>query len=194
MFHPPIALRHAVAALLLAGGLQTAALANEPGGSKGSAKDSGFFAGISIRPTASAEQLGLPLFPGAVPFRDTGEEHAGASIGAWGGPFGLQVHALKLRSSEPVEAVARWYREAMARQGKVLDCSQAQATETPAATDRPAGKPADGKPLRCGRDRPEAGGVLYKQGTRNNVHVVALEPLDGGTRISLVRVEVRGDD
>jgi hypothetical protein len=36
--------------------------------------------------------------------------------------------------------------------------------------------------------------VLYKQGTRNNVHVVALEPLDGGTRISLVRVEVRGDD
>jgi hypothetical protein len=153
------------------------------------ALDRGFSAGVSIQPTVRPEQLGLPVFPGATPLREQGERHAGASIGAWGGPFGMEVHALKLRSREPVETVARWYREAMASQGRLLDCSHGKQAEPPPSDD----KSADRQALRCGDDQPGPGGALFKLGTRNNLRVIALEPLAEGTRISLVRVAFRGD-
>lgn len=156
-------------------------------------KDGGFSAGLSIQATATPEKLGLPYYPGAVPHVEKDDDKPGASITAWGGLFGLQLQAMKLKSNASPELVAQWYLEQLKRLGPVLDCSQGQAADPPPLPD----KKADKQLLRCGDDRPEPGGALYKLGTRADARVVAVEPAEagkGGSRISLVRIQLRNAD
>lgn len=154
---------------------------------KDSAQSDGFSAGLSVRKLDSAAQTGLPVYPGAQPLRDKDDDSAGASVGLWGGAFGFQLHALKLQSRDPVPAVAAFYREALSREGALMDCSQPQP--------EPARGPDSNKDslLRCGSDKPAPGGQLFKVGTPKRVRIVTLEPSAGGTRIQLVRVELRAD-
>jgi hypothetical protein len=156
-------------------------------------KDGSFSAGLNIQPTATPEKLGLPYYPGAVPHVEKGDEKPGATIAAWGGVFGLQLQAMKLRSNASPQTVAQWYHEQLARLGPVLDCSQGKAADPPPLPD----KKADQQLLRCGDDRPEPGGALYKLGTRADARVVAVkpgEPGEGGSRIALVRIQLKNFD
>ncbi len=167
------------------------ALALLLGGGAARAADEGFSAGLSVQPRTSAAELGLPIYPGAVPERERdGDSGEGASISLWGGSFGMDLRALKLRSGDSVEAVARFYREAMARQGRVVDCSRDTTTEPP-----PAEADGDGKLMRCGKDRAKPGGFVYKLALPGGVRMVAVEPVaGGGARIQLVRLLLRGAD
>lgn len=155
------------------------------------AADEGFSAGLSVQPRASAGELGLPLYPGAVPERDRDGDSEGATISLWGGPFGMDLRVLKLKSSDGVDAVSRYYRDALARQGRVVDCSRDAAPEPVSAEAE-----GDGKLMRCGKDRAKPGGFLYKLALPGGVRMVAIEPAaDGsGSRIQLVRLLLRGAD
>jgi hypothetical protein len=178
MTTPPIP--HRIRLALLAGCLLAGtALAGEP------ARAEGFSAGLSVQPRVSVADIGLPLYPGATRERDAdGDE--GASISLWGGAFGMELHALKLRSSDDVELVSRFYRDAMARQGRVVDCSRGAPPEPqPAASDS--------KLARCENDRGKNGGFLFKLALPGGVRMVAIEPAPGGSRIQLVRLMLRGD-
>jgi hypothetical protein len=159
------------------------------------AAEGGFSAGLSVKPLHSAAEIGLPVYPGAVPQRDKDDDSAGGSVGLWGGPFGMQLHAIKLHSRDPVDTVATFYREALARQGPgaVLDCSQPRPDEAAKPKDAEKDKDKDKKILRCGSDKPAAGGYLFKIGTASRIRIVGLEPQAGGTRIRLVRVDLRGE-
>ena len=178
---------------LLAGCLAAgAALAGEP------ARPEGFSAGLSVQPRASAADIGLPLYPGATPERRTDDDRdrdrdkdgdsdsAGASISLWGGAFGMELYALKLRSSDSVDVVSRFYREAMSRQGRVVDCSRGAAPEPPPAM-------SDTKLLRCENDRSKPGGFLFKLALPGGVRMVSIEPAPGGSRIQLLRLMLRGE-
>ena len=153
-------------------------------------KDGSFSAGVNIRASTSPEKLALPYFPGAVPHVEKGDEKPGATIAAWGGVFGLQLQVMKLRSSTSPEIVARWYHEQLSRLGPLLDCSHGAAADLPTLPD----KNADRQLLRCGDDRPEPGGALYKLGTRTDTRVVSVKPADGGSRIELVRIQLKNAD
>jgi len=160
-------LQRSVIALLLVAGLQVSQAAD------------GFKAGLEVRGDAQIADIGLPPYPGAVPQRDEGEEGPGATIGLWGGSLGFRLVVLKFASSDGVEPVARFYRDALARSGPVLDCS------------RPEPKPAPGaKGLRCDSDRPATGGQLYKAGQPNRLQMVAVEPgpQGRGSRFVLLRM------
>jgi hypothetical protein len=184
MKNPPIR-RHTRLALLAALLSAGTALAGEP------ARSEGFSAGLTVQPRASAADIGLPLYPGATPERRAGDDSdgdsEGASISLWGGSFGMDLYALKLRSSDSVEAVSRFYRDAMSRQGRVLDCSRGAAPDTapPAA--------ADSKLARCENERGKPGGFLFKLALPGGVRMVAIEPTTGGSRIQLVRLMLRGE-
>lgn len=178
-------LRFSLAALLLSAAFGAHANGNDNDGS--------FLVGLNIQASTSPQKLGLPYYPGAVPHVTKGDEKPGAGIVAWGGFFGLQLQAMKLRSSASPEAVAQWYHAELARLGPVLDCSQGKAADPPALPD----KKADKQVLRCGDDRPEPGGALYKLGTRADARVVSVkpgEPAQGGSRIALVRIQLKNVD
>ncbi|HSI51704.1 MAG TPA: hypothetical protein VLA61_25830 [Ideonella sp.] len=149
----------------------------------------GFKAGLSFDEAATPADIGLPLYPGAKPWTEKNDEKDSAQIRLWGGSFGFTLAAGQFLSSDPLDRVAAFYREALAKKGTVLDCGQPGQVDTPL----PKASGSDDV-LRCKTDKPKPGGRLLKAGLSSHQFQVSLEPgPDGkGTRIGLVRLELKG--
>lgn len=136
-------------------------------------------AGIEFNGNSSAADIGLPAYPGATIRREDG--HDGLNLSLWGGSLGFKLALVKFNSSDPVDKVAGFYRDAMARYGTVLDCTGPR----PAA---PA--PADKKVLACNKDdKGEPGGRLYKVGTPQQQRIVNIKPVGSRVEFDLVKIE-----
>ena len=156
------------------------------------ASSGGFSAGLTVQPVASAEDIGLPIYPGARLYRERDRDNndsAGADLNIWGGSFGMRLQALKLQTPDSIDAVARYYREAMARYGRVLDCGNQPDSRPDNGSDEPA--------LRCDKERPKAGSRLFKVGTKRQVRIVSIEPAKdaagGATQVQMLRIEFKRD-
>jgi hypothetical protein len=135
---------------------------------------------------ASAKDVGLPLYPGARPHKDTHDESAGVQLGLWGGDSGFKLAVLKLESNDAPEKVAAFYRKALAKYGKVLDCSDSSR----AAGEKPKGNSSN--ELSCEEDRPDKGELVLKAGTKEEQHVVGIRASGDLTVFDLVYVKARG--
>jgi hypothetical protein len=142
--------------------------------------------GFTLSAEATEKDLGLPIYPGAKPYKEDAESDPALHVALSGGSFGFKLVVLKLESADSVEKVAAFYRKAMSKYGTVLDCSKAG----PNSGKNDAGKSHDkSNPLTCEDDHPEKGGYAYKVGTKQKMHVVAVEPNGKNALISLVYVE-----
>lgn len=142
-------------------------------------------AGLVIKTQATAKEVGLPLYPGSRPHKDSKDDSSGANLGLWGNTFGFKVIALKMESDESQDKIAAFYQKALAKYGKVLDC-----TNNPQGT---AEKDKNSDQLTCQDDRPDAGGRLFKAGTKSKQHMVGIKPGAHPIEFDLVYLEVRGD-
>jgi hypothetical protein len=91
---------------------------------------------------------------------------------------------MKLESSDAPEKIAEFYKKALSKYGTVLNCSE--------PSQKPNAK--DSNKLECGDDKPEKGGLLFKAGTKEKQHLVAIQSNGQGSLFQLVYVEARGDD
>jgi len=48
--------------------------------------------------------------------------------------------------------------------------------------------------LTCGEDKPDAGGQLFKSGSKEKQHIVAIKTSAAGSDFQLVYLEARGED
>jgi hypothetical protein len=142
--------------------------------------------GMVVSKDATAEDLGLPLYPGAKPHKDNKDESPSAKLGLWGSTFGFREVVRKLESPDPPPKVAAFYRKPLAKYGPVLDCAHARPSDSDskAASQR----------LTCDSDEPEPGNLVFKSGTKNKQHIVAIQPSGAGSLLQLVYVEAHGDD
>ena len=138
-------------------------------------------AGVVLSGDASAKDVGLPLYPGSRRHKDKEDDSPAANVGLWGGGSGFKLVVLKMESDDSPEKVADFYKKALAKYGKVLDCSH------PAPSDANSSK-SDSKSLTCGDDKPEKGGVLFKAGTKEKQHLAAVQPNGSGSLYQLVYV------
>lgn len=138
--------------------------------------------GIEASGEASAEQVGLPFYPGARLHKDDANDSSAANFGLWGGKSGLKFAVAKLESEDAAEKVAAFYRKALARYGKVLDCTHATAISADISNDQPDA------PLACDKEEPEKGSMVFKAGTNQNQHLVAIESKDGKVLVQLVYI------
>ncbi|HKW57753.1 MAG TPA: hypothetical protein VJN42_10375 [Candidatus Acidoferrum sp.] len=143
-------------------------------------------AGLAISGQATAKEVGLPLYPGARLHRDDKDDSPSVKLGLWGGLFGFKVVVLKLESSDSREKVAAFYQKALAKYGKVLDC-----TNNPPGHDDQDKK---GHTLTCQDDRPDSGGLLFKAGTKEKQHIVGIKPNGTGCLFQLVYLIAHGDE
>jgi len=134
---------------------------------------------------ASSENVGLPIYPGATPHRDPGNDSDSARLSLWGGGHGFEVAAKTMESSDAPAHVADFYKKALAKYGKVLDCSH-DVTQSGGKNDSP-------NALTCAHDQPKQGGMLFKAGTEKKQYIVAIEPNGSGTVFHLVYVWVDSD-
>jgi hypothetical protein len=140
-------------------------------------------AGLVIKTQATAKEVGLPLYPGSRPHKDDKDDSSGANLGLWGNTFGFKVLALKMESDDTQDKIAAFYQKALGKYGKVLDCTNNSAS----------GEDKDSDKLSCENDHPDAGGRLFKAGSKHKQHIVSVKPGAHGNEFDLVYLEVRGD-
>lgn len=167
-------------ALICGGGIASGQ--GNPGKSDGDSD-----AGIRLRLQASEKEIGLPVYPGAKQHKDNDNESAAANFGVWGKTFGLKLVVLKMESADAPVKVAAFYQKALAKYGKVLDCSDG----TKKSEDSSAKKSPDA--ITCD-DTPETGAMIFKSGTKGKQHIVGIQPNGQGSVFQLVLVDKRGID
>ena len=137
---------------------------------------------------ASAKDVGLPLYPGARQHKDKSEDSPAVRLGLWGANSGFKLAVLKLESTDAPEKVATFYRKALAKYGKVLDCGDS-------ATAKGEKKKGDSSnELGCEDEQPESGELVLKAGIKGEEHVVGIKVKGGLTVFQLVYVETRGSE
>ncbi len=150
--------------------------------------DSKFSAGLTFNDTATADDAGLPLYPGAIPHRHKKNDGDGVNLGFWGGAFGLKVVVVELQSPDSADKIANFYQQALSRYGDVLDCNKPVVSSEEKA---PRGKT---RPLSCDKNRDAKKGLLYKAGTRDKHRIVAVQSRGQGSVFQLIYLEMRGTD
>jgi hypothetical protein len=134
--------------------------------------------GVSVRTDESAD-TGLPVYPGAAVLHERDEPgSANVDIGAFG--FGVKVAAAKFESGDGQQAIADFYKNAMARFGKVTECR--------GDVDFPG---RSGSPV-C-RQASDSGEIQLAVGTTDNQHIVAIKPRGSGSEIGVAFVQTRAD-
>lgn len=140
-------------------------------------------AGIVVSGKATPKDVGLPSYPGAKPYKESGNDSDSARLGLWGGSFGFKLAVVKMESNDPPEKITHFYRRALEKYGDVLDCTNGR---------KDAEKKGDSDALTCDHDKPEKG-ALYEAGTRQKQHIVAVQPNGSGSRFQLVYVWASGN-
>jgi len=142
-------------------------------------------AGLIVSARATAKEVGLPIYPESIPHREQNkdDDSPAAKLGLWGTSFGFRLVVLKMESKDAPRKIADYYQNALAKYGTVLDCTN-------------GGRPQQAKnekseKLTCGDDKPEAGGMLFKAGTTEKQHIVAVQPKGNGAEFQLLYVEAR---
>ena len=145
-------------------------------------------AGITMAADADSKDIGLPLYPGARRHKDKDEDSAGINFGLWGSGSGMKLAVLKMESDDSTEKIADFYKKKLSKYGKVLDCSHPSPADAANKSDS-SDDDKSNKPLTCGDDKPDKGGLLFKSGTRQDQHLVSIQPApQGGSLFQLVHV------
>src|ERR1700684_737811 len=139
----------------------------------------GFVAGKN----AGAKDIGLPLYPGSRKHKDSSDDSASVHLGAWGGSSGFKLVVLKMESDDAPGKVTAFYRKALSKYGKVLNCSDS-------ATTVEKDKSPNG--LDCDSDHPERGETVLKSGTKEMQHIASVKTNGNGSVYDLVYVEAKG--
>ncbi len=145
-------------------------------------------AGVTFSKQATPKEVGLPAYPGAKPHKDEKDDSPSVQMGIWGSTFGFKLAVVKMESNDAPEKIAEFYKKALAKYGTVLNCSD--PSQKASAKD----KAGSSNRLECEDDKPEKGGLLFKAGTKEKQHLVAIQPNGQGSLFQLVYVEARGDD
>jgi len=145
-------------------------------------------AGVTFSKQATAKDVGLPAYPGSKAHKDEKEDSSSVQMGLWGGAFGFKLAVMKMESSDAPEKIAEFYKKALVKYGTVLNCSE--GSQKADARD----KSGSSNKLECDEDKPEKGGLVFKAGTKEKQHVVAIQQNGAGSLFQLVYVEARGDD
>lgn len=172
-----------VSGLVLILGLSVAAsFAGAAAAAQEQDKDS---AGAVISKQATAKDVGLPAYPGAKPHADKDSDSASVKMGLWGTTFGFKLAVVKMETPDSPEKVAEFYKKALAKYGKVLDCSNGGQQENTSAHSNA---------LTCEDDKPDKGGMMFKAGTKEKQHIVGIQPNGQGSVFQLVFIQAHGDE
>jgi hypothetical protein len=162
-----------------------------------------FGAGINVDPSPKIEETGLPLYPGASLDRgrhrgEDGDHGDGVNLNLWFGSYGLKVVVVKLKSEDNAADVERFYQQALASYGEVLDCTDSRRGESAAERRAIAKANKNSSVLTCGdtllNKSSRRDGKFLKAGTKAKQYAVAIQSDGSGANIHLLHFEKRGGD
>lgn len=142
--------------------------------------------GIHVSKGVNPEDVGIAVYPGASLKEQGNGEDKSANVNISGFGYGLKVVALEYESKDAPEKVVAFYKDQLKRYGNVLECHTASLHVNAGVRKH------DSNELTCEGDNGHD--VELKVGTKENQHIVAVEPSGSGTNFSLVYVRTHGKD
>ncbi len=145
--------------------------------------------GIHVSKGANPEDVGIPVYPGAhLKQKDTDGSDKSANVNISGFGFGLKVVALEYESNDSPEKIVTYYKDQLKKYGNVLVCHTTHLNVNPDVRGEDRGS----HELTC--EGSSGSNVELKVGTKENQHIVAVEPQGSGSNFSLVYVRTHGKD
>jgi len=144
--------------------------------------------GIHVSKQVSPEDVGITVYPGAT-LKEKGDgENKSANVNLSSFGYSLRVVALEYESKDSPEKVVAFYKDQLTKYGSVLVC------HTVGFDMNADVKQNDGSSheLTCQGDHGH--NIELKVGTKENQHIVAIEPSGSGSNFSLVYVRTHGKD
>ena len=145
--------------------------------------------GIHVSKEASAADVGLTVYPGArLKQKDSNGDDKSANVNISGFGYGLKVVAMEYQSDDPPAKLVTFYQDQLKKYGKVLECHTSHLKLDADIKDSDHGS----HELTC----EQSGGstVELKVGTKENQHIVSVEPDGKGSSFSLVYVRTHGKE
>jgi hypothetical protein len=146
--------------------------------------------GIHVSKGANAADVGLAVYPGArLKQKEANGEDKSANVNISGFGFGLKVVALEYESDDPPAKLVSFYKSQLSKYGSnVLECHTSHFN----VNSDMKGSDHSSHELNC----EGSGGknVELKVGTKENQHIVEVEPQGNGSSFSLVYVRTHGKD
>lgn len=146
------------------------------------------FGGIHVNKDANPQDVGIAIYPGArLKQKDEGDnKSANVDISSFG--YGVKVVALEYESNDSPDKVVDYYKDQLKRYGSVLVCHTSHMNVNTDFKDHESSS----HELTC--EGSSGKNVELKVGTKENQHVVAVEPQGSGSSFSLVYVRAHGKD
>jgi hypothetical protein len=149
--------------------------------------------------------IGISAYPGATPIKDKDDDDSNsANVNMSFGPFHLGVKAADFQTSDPSDKVIAFYTKDLAsRYGSVIECRGHDSVGSIKRTSQGLTcsddehthiKTNDGhsKGLSITSDD-SAASIELRSGSPSHLHIVGVEPRDGGTKIGLVSLDLPSD-
>ena len=144
------------------------------------------FANLKVDTSPASTDNGIPVYPGARPRPQSDGDSHRANVNIGGANFGLKVIAAEFLTDDAPDKVKSFYTDKLKKFGEVLECKGHSSTENP--------KIGDGGDERLSCGDAHGTGWELKAGTKNDQHIVAIEPDGSGTRFGTVLVQIHGKE
>jgi hypothetical protein len=144
---------------------------------------------IHVSKGANPEDVGIPVYPGAqLREKDSDGSDKSANVNISGFGYGVKVVALEYESNDSPEKIVGFYKDQLKKYGNVLVCHTSHLNVNPEIKGEEHGS----HELRC--ESSNGNKIELKVGTKENQHIVAVEPQGNGSNFSLVFVRTHGKD
>lgn len=85
-------------------------------------KDQGLNLELHANGHGTAAEIGLPVYPGATPYKDAKDDSSSANLGFAFGDVHFELIAVSYVTKDSAEQVLDYYRKPLSRYGQVLEC------------------------------------------------------------------------
>lgn len=145
------------------------------------------FGEIHVDKGADVKDTGLPVYAGArvKQKNDSDNDEKNANINISTSAFGLRVVAVEYESDDAPAKLVAYYKDQLKKYGTVLEChttGHSYSYNNDSHSDE----------LKC--EGNTGNNIELKAGTKNNQHIVSIEPRDKGSDFALVYVRIRGKE
>jgi hypothetical protein len=144
--------------------------------------------GIHVSKGVNPEDVGIAVYPGATLKEQDNGENKSANVNLSSFGFGLKVVALEYESKDSPEKVVAYYKGQLKKYGDVLVCHTTGMNVNTGIKKHDESS----HELTCGGD--SGHNIELKVGTKENQHIVAVEPSGSGSNFSLVYVRTHGKE
>ena len=145
------------------------------------------FGEIHVDKGADVKDTGLPVYAGARVKREDDDDHdeKNANVNISTGAFGIKVVAVEYESDDSPAKLISYYKDQLKKYGNVLECHTSGHNYN-------YNNDSHSDELKCEGNNGK--NIELKAGTKNNQHIVSIEPQDKGAKFALVYVHIRGKE